>query len=197
MKKLLALLLAAWLLLPACRAEDMVIMDWHTPTPAPTAAPTPAPTPDPTPASYANFRTVETNGMIYGLGRGFHPKSEVDVTVLDAAAGIEDVRFSWTDQAEAASWRDGWDQNLNQDTDAGKTVYLLLSGDAYAEAYGTDAGDSALWLFLPDQPELAGEQWVAFRVGGERVTVRFRLTYLGDYQQDLGWSLEDLGFTVS
>ena len=195
MKKLLVFLMIALLALAPCRAEinaeEMPLMDWSRPTP------TAEPTPGPTPASYENFRSVELKGALYGIGRGFHPQSEIDILIRDNAAELEDLQFSWTYQPEEADYDGNWESSVSRDTDAGRTIYLHLQGEAFAEAYPGESVGTALWVFLPDIPELAGDQWISFRVGDERVTMSFRLTYLGDYQEDKGWELEDRGAAVT
>ena len=196
MKKWLVFLLLALLALAPCHAEDMEIMDWASPTPAPTSEPTP--TPSPAPASYENFQDIEVEGVAWGFGREFYPMSEIMIEAIEASAEIEDVRFSWTDQAEYREIEEDIDATVNQDTDAGRTVYKIYPDcGTYTEELDKTIHFKELDLYLPDIPELEGDQWINFRVGDERVNVNLRLKYLGDYQKDQGWELENWSFTVA
>ena len=51
-------------------------------------------------------------------------------------------------------------------------------------------------LMLPDDPSLAGDQFVVLECGDYHLRINFKLVYVGNYENDLGWGVQYNGVKV-
>lgn len=51
-----------------------------------------------------------------------------------------------------------------------------------------------IYLYIPDDPSLAGEQFITLRFGADEITVYFTLEYKGDYTNGTGWKCTNIRY---
>lgn len=52
----------------------------------------------------------------------------------------------------------------------------------------------SIYLYIPDDPAIAGEQFVTLRFGADEITVYFTLEYTGDYTNGTGWKCTNIRY---
>lgn len=95
------------------------------------------------------------------------------------------ISCSWADVVNG----DRWEENARFE--------YAKEGQTHVE-YGILAGRGTSAYFyslnLPDDPSIAGEQWVEIYVGNSTKRITFTLTYLGDYETGTGWRVSNIKF---
>lgn len=182
-----------------------------TPTPTPSPSPTPTPVPTPTPEStpesstseiidsrHENFLDIyECDTIRSTIGGDFW---EIDIVPIQPIYPPSLIDASWADDDLIIYTDYDTDDTIrNQEAKKGKTQVQVGDGEYYI--YDNDwelLSTELCWfeIYLPDNKDIAGEQTITIKIGNEIVTVSVNLTYYGKYEDDLGWGVEYLGYSV-
>lgn len=105
---------------------------------------------------------------------------EILHTYIDDLRNIK-ISTSWTDQLVSDS---SWDKAKSGITQITRTQSTAYNG-------------TQLWtinILLPDDPIIAGEQFVLLSLHDRVLKISFNLTYNGDYKTGTGWSISDVRY---
>jgi len=120
------------------------------------------------------------NGEFVDWNFQIHFSHEILHTYIDDLRNIE-VSTSWTDQLVSGS---SWDKAKSGITQITRTQSIAYDG-------------TQLWdinILLPDDPTIAGEQFVLLSLDDRVLKISFNLTYNGDYKTETGWSISDVRY---
>lgn len=99
------------------------------------------------------------------------------------------VTCSWTEEVSGLG-SEGWVCGY-EDAKEGKT---FVEWGIFGEPDANDNQRLLLSVFLPDDPSIAGEQWIEVGFGSAVKRIPVTLVYEGDYETGMGWNMEDFRF---
>lgn len=99
------------------------------------------------------------------------------------------VTCSWTEEVSGLGpegWVCGYD-----DAKDGKT---FVEWGTFGDPDANDNQRLLVSVFLPDDPSIAGEQWIEIGFGSAVKRIPVTLVYEGDYETGMGWDMGEVSF---
>lgn len=136
-------------------------------------------------------------GIYTDLGTGMNQDGEILTWALYIEFDYPEEAMDVIIPEVACSWADEIKDTLSFEAcfNAAKKGDTSMEFTSFPAEY-THNGKHRLdiFLYLPDDPTIAGEQFVTIRIGQSLQTVYFTLEYLGDYDTGSGWRVYNIRY---
>ncbi len=152
------------------------------------------------PSLFAGAFLWKWHGCGDSTGAGENDKGQMVDYCLQIVVPTEQQRFGYQDEMlYSASWTDtildaSYDASLMpvwNNCHQGKTSGYYSAGEFSDDNFNNVVG-CAVIIYLPDDPGIAGRQYIELESEGDKAIVYFTLEYKGNYSTGIGWKVSDV-----